>query len=205
MIARLSGILADKTLDGVLLDVGGVGYQVSVSLNTLTALPALGHKAELFTHLHVREDAMQLFGFATRDERKAFELCIAVSGIGPKLAIGLLSGLDAAGLFTAVANEDVARLRKVPGIGPKTAERLILELRDKVPRPDGTGKSASRTASTAASNGRGGFFADVAGALVNLGYRPADAERATDLAQKQQPEASVEVLLRTALRALQRD
>ena len=97
MIARLSGTLIDKTLDGVLVDVGGVGYQVSVSLNTLTALPAVGHKAELLTHLHVREDAMQLFGFATKDERRAFELCIAVSGIGPKLAIGLLSGLDAAG------------------------------------------------------------------------------------------------------------
>lgn len=205
VIARLSGILADKTLDGVVLDVGGVGYQVAVSLNTLTALPAIGHKAELFTHLHVREDAMQLFGFATREERKAFELCIAVSGIGPRLAIGLLSGLDAAGLFTAVANEDVARLRKVPGIGPKTAERLVLELRDKVPRPDGSSKASTRATSGVAAGARVGVFADVAGALMNLGYRPADAERATDLAIKQQPDASVEMLLRAALRALQRD
>ncbi len=205
MIARLSGTLIDKTLDGVLVDVGGVGYQVSVSLNTLTALPAVGHKADLFTHLHVREDAMQLFGFATKDERRAFELCIAVSGIGPKLAIGLLSGLDAAGLFAAVAGEDVARLRKVPGIGPKTAERLILELRDKVPRPEGSGKAAATRTTTAHKPAHGGVFADVAGALVNLGYRPADAERATDQAILQKPDAQIEEILRAALRALQRD
>lgn len=205
MIARLSGTLIDKTLDGVLLDVGGVGYQVSVSLNTLTALPAVGQKAELFTHLHVREDAMQLFGFATKDERRAFELCIAVSGIGPRLAIGLLSGLDAAGLFAAVAGEDVARLRKVPGIGPKTAERLVLELRDKVPKPEGSSKSVARTTAPAGAMARGGVFADVSGALINLGYRPADAERATDQAILQKPDATIEDVLRAALRALQRD
>lgn len=205
MIARLSGTLIDKTLDGVLVDVGGVGYQVSVSLNTLTALPAVGHKAELLTHLHVREDAMQLFGFATKDERRAFELCIAVSGIGPKLAIGLLSGLDAAGLFAAVAGEDVARLRKVPGIGPKTAERLILELRDKVPRPEGSSKAKATRATASDKPAQGGVFADVAGALVNLGYRPADAERATDQALLQKPDAQIEEVLRAALRALQRD
>jgi Holliday junction DNA helicase RuvA len=204
VIARLTGILADKTLDSVLLDVGGVGYQVSVSLNTLTVLPAVGHKAELFTHLHVREDAMQLFGFATPQERKAFELCIAVSGIGPRLAIGLLSGLDATGLFAAIASDDVARLRKVPGIGPKTAERLVLELRDKVPRAEGSAKPTTRTAASA-SSGRGGLFGDVQGALINLGYKPLDAERATEQAIKQQPEAPIEVVVRTALRLLQRD
>ena len=204
MIARLTGILADKTLDSVLLDVGGVGYHVSVSLCTLATLPIVGSKVELFTHLHVREDAMQLFGFATRDERKAFELCTSVSGIGPKLAIGLLSGLDAAGLFAAVAAEDVARLRKVPGIGPKTAERLVLELRDKVPRPEGRSKPQPRTKQDPAAV-HVGLFADVMGALVNLGYRPTDAERATEQAIKAQPEAQIETVVRTALRALQRD
>lgn len=204
MIARLTGILADKTLDSVLLDVGGVGYHVAVSLNTLASLPAVGHKVELFTHLHVREDAMQLFGFATRDERKAFELCTAVSGIGPKLAIGLLSGLDAAGLFAAVAAEDIARLRKVPGIGPKTAERLVMELRDKVPRSEGASKPQARTKSAPVAV-HVGLFADVMGALVNLGYRPVDAERATEQAIKQQPDAAIEAVVRTALRALQRD
>jgi Holliday junction DNA helicase RuvA len=204
VIARLSGVLADKTLDSVLLDVGGVGYQVAVSLNTLAALPAVGQKAQLLTYLHVREDAMQLFGFATPQERKAFELCIAVSGIGPRLALGLLSGLDAAGLFAAVAGDDVARLRKVPGIGPKTAERLVLELRDKVPRPDGSSKLSARAMPSGAA-AAGGVFADVAGALKNLGYKPADAERATEQAIKQQPEATIEVIVRAALRLLQRD
>ncbi len=205
MIARLSGILADKTLDSVLIDVGGVGYHVAVSLNTLAALPAVGNKVELFTHLHVREDAMLLFGFATRDERRAFELCTSVSGIGPKLAIGLLSGLDSAGLFAAVAADDVARLRKVPGIGPKTAERLVMELRDKVPRPDGTSKPASRNRPAQAAAVHVGLFADVMGALVNLGYRPTDAERATEQAIQQQPSAAIETVVRTALKALQRD
>ncbi len=199
MIARLSGILLEKQLDGVVVDVGGVGYQVAVSLNTLSVLPAVGQPVELFTHLHVREDAMLLYGFASRDERKAFLLCTAVSGIGPKLGLSLLSSLDAASLFAAVAADDVARLRKVPGIGPKTAERLIIELRDKVP------KTAATPVPKQIAAEHVGLYGEVVGALVQLGYRAGDAERATGVALKEQDSAPIEHVLRRALRALQRD
>lgn len=200
VIARLTGLLAEKNMDCVLVDVGGVGYHVAVSLQTLSALPALGQKVALFTHLHVREDALLLFGFATREERTAFELCIAVSGIGPKLALSILSGLDADGLFMAVATDDVGRLRKIPGIGPKTAERLVMELRDKVPSVPVTAGGKTRATPKAT-----GVVADVMGALTQLGYRPADAEKAAARAVDEAKEAPIEQLVRNALRLLQRD
>jgi Holliday junction DNA helicase RuvA len=209
VISRLSGVLIEKTLDAVVVDVQGVGFQVAVSLNTLTAIGQVGQPVQLLTYLVVREDALSLYGFATAEERRAFELCIGVSGIGPKLAIALLSGLDGPGLFKAVSEGDAARLKRVPGIGPKTAERLVMELRDKVPRAGGAAADKGRTAGSASTPGRGGLPAgmigDVAGALCNLGYKPADAERAAERAHTEEPAASVEVVLRRALRLLQRD
>lgn len=205
MISRLSGVLIEKTLDSVVVDVQGVGFQVAVSLNTLTAIGQPGQPVQLLTYLVVREDALLLYGFATAEERRAFELCIGVSGIGPKLAIALLSGLDGPGLFKAVSDGDAARLKRVPGIGPKTAERLVMELRDKVPRAGGAAADKGRAPGSAATPVRGGLVGDVTGALCNLGYKPADAERAAERAQSEEPGASVEVVLRRALRLLQRD
>ena len=210
MIARLAGVLIEKTLDSVVVDVAGVGFHVAVSLNTLAALQQVGQPVQLLTHLVVREDVLALYGFATPEERRAFELCIGVSGIGPKLALALLSGLDGPGLFKAVSEGDVGRLKRVPGIGPKTAERLVMELRDKVPRAGAPGvtsgdKARAGTASALATAGRGGVLSDVAGALVNLGYRPADAEKAAERAHAEEPAAAVEAVLRRALRLLQKD
>lgn len=205
MISRLSGVLIEKTLDSVVVDVHGVGFQVAVSLNTLTALGQVGQPVQLFSYLVVREDALSLYGFATAEERRAFELCIGVSGIGPKLAIALLSGLDGPGLFKAVSEGDAARLKRVPGIGPKTAERLVMELRDKVPRAGGAAAEKGRAPGSTATPVRGGLVGDVTGALCNLGYKPADAERAAERAHAEEPGASVESVLRRALRLLQRD
>lgn len=209
MIARLSGVLVEKTLDSVVVDVHGAGLLVAVSLNTLAAIGPVGQPVQLLTHLVVREDALSLYGFATPEEKRAFELCIGVSGIGPKLALALLSGLDGPGLFKAVSDGDSARLKRVPGIGPKTAERLVMELRDKVPAPAGDKGRAAARPGAAATSARGtglvGVIADVAGALCNLGYKPADAERAAERAHTEEPGAAVEVMLRRALRLLQRD
>jgi Holliday junction DNA helicase RuvA len=191
MIALLRGKLVDKGLDHVLVDVGGVGYRVAVSLNTLAALPAVGEPAQLHTHLIVREDSLSLVGFASVDERAAFDLVTAVQGIGPKLALSILSTLEAHELGAAVRAGDHARLTRIPGIGKKTAERMVLELRDKfggIVAPAATKKVAGSAA--------------VSSALVNLGYKPAEAERAAAQAAEAQPAAAVPELLKAALRLL---
>ena len=191
MIARLRGTLLEKGIDHVLLDVGGVGFRVSVSLNTLAALPPVGETAQLHTHLVVREDALSLVGFATVDERAAFDLVTAVQGIGPKLAMSILSTLEANELAAAVRAGDPARLTRIPGIGKKTAERRVLELRDKF------GAVAAPTAIKKVAGS-----AAVTSALVNLGYKPAEAERAAAQASEAQPGAAVAELLKAALRLL---
>jgi Holliday junction DNA helicase RuvA len=193
MIARLRGTLVDKGIDHVLVDVGGVGFRIAVSLNTLAALPAVGQAAELHTQLIVREDAMSLVGFATVDERAAFELVTSVQGVGPKLAMSILSALEAGELAAAVRAGDHARLVRIPGIGRKTAERLVLELRDKF---DTAPTSAPATAK------RPGGAQAVASALINLGYKPAEAERAAADAGKAHPQAGVAELVKAALRLL---
>ncbi len=194
MIAMLRGALVEKGIDHVLVDVGGVGYRVAVSLNTLAALPAVGNLATLHTELIVREDSLSLVGFATVDERAAFGLVTGVQGIGPKLGMSILSTLDAGELARAVRDGDHARLTRIPGIGKKTAERLVLELRDKF----GT---AAGSATAAQGKALGGSQA-VSSALVNLGYRPAEADRAAAEAGKAHPGAGVAELVKAALRIL---
>ncbi len=194
MIALLRGKLLEKGIDHVLVDVAGVGYRAAVSLNTLASLPPVGETAQLHTHLIVREDSLSLVGFATTDERAAFDLVTGVQGIGPKLAMSILSTMDAAELGAAVRAGDHARLTKIPGIGRKTAERMVLELRDKF-----TGSAASST--SAAATKLGGSQA-VTSALVNLGYKPAEAERAAAEAGKAHPGAGVADLVKAALRLL---
>ena len=190
MIALLRGAILEKGIDHVLIDVAGVGYRVAVSLNTLAALPSVGQSATVHTELIVREDSLSLVGFATIDERAAFDLVTSVQGIGPKLAMSILSTLEAPELARAVRDGDHARLVRIPGIGKKTAERLVLELRDKFV-PGATATAPKISGSTA-----------VISALVNLGYKPAEAERASGEAQKAHPGAGVAELVKAALRIL---
>jgi Holliday junction DNA helicase RuvA len=188
--------VVEKGIDYVILDVGGVGFRMAVSLNTLATLPATGQTAQLQTHLVVRinaEEVLLLVGFATADERNAFDLLTSVQGIGPKLAMAVLSTLDASELARAVRDGDHARLVRIPGIGKKTAERLVLELRDKF---------AAVPASATAPGKRGGGTPAVVSALTNLGYKPAEAERAAEKAAAAHPGAGVADLVKAALRIL---
>ena len=171
MIGRLTGILAEKSPPQVLIDVNGVGYEVDVPMSSFYNLPALGERTTLLTHFIVREDAQQLFGFLTATERATFRQLIRISGIGPRMALSLLSGLSVAELTQAVAQQQAARLVKVPGIGKKTAERLLLELKGKL-APDLGGPGA-----TVVSDAQ----ADIVQALIALGYGERDAAAALKL------------------------
>ena len=166
MIGRLRGTVAAKSPPQVLLDVQGVGYEVDVPMSTFCALPGLGEPATLLTHFVVREDAQILFGFLSNEEREAFRQLIKISGVGPRTALSLLSGLSVADLAAAVAQQEAGRLVKVPGIGKKTAERLLLELKGKLADalPGHGGQTAPRT--------------DIAQALLALGYSEKEAEAA---------------------------
>jgi Holliday junction DNA helicase RuvA len=174
MIASLSGILKVKTPTEVLIDVNGVGYGVIIPLSTFEKLGDLDSHVSLFTHLHVREDALQLYGFATTEERFLFKLLISVSGIGPKIAQGILSGISVTDLKSHIAKEDLAAITAIPGVGRKTAERLIVELRDKV------GKLAEHVPSAAMSpaDREADMRQEALLALTSLGYNRPVAEKA---------------------------
>lgn len=175
MIARLSGTLLEKDVQGLVVDVGGVGYGVLVPLSTFYAVGEPGAPVALRIHTHVREDALQLYGFATVLEEDLFEKLIAVNGIGPKLALAILSGIESAELVKAVRENNLARLTKVPGIGRKTAERLVIELRDRLPAETGAAEvDATPTA--------GGLRDDILSALGNLGYQRHTVEKTVDAA-----------------------
>ena len=168
MIGRLAGMLAEKRPPQIVVMCAGVGYELDVPMSTFYQLPRTGEAVELLTHQVVREDAHLLFGFLTESERSAFRQLLKISGVGPKVALGVLSGLSVEDLSAAVAGEDVGRLTKVPGVGRKTAERLVLELRDKLPAAIG---KATTSAAASAS-------ADVANALLALGYNEREAQSA---------------------------
>jgi Holliday junction DNA helicase RuvA len=170
MIGRLTGRLASKAPDQILLDVAGVGYLVHIPLSTFYELPEVEKPASLWIHTHVREDALSLFGFLTERERSLFLLLLGVAGIGPKVALTVLSGIPPSELVAALRKQDVRRLVAVPGVGKKTAERMVLELSEKVAAF--AEEAPPETAAVAAE--------DVISALVNLGYRRGDAERAVD-------------------------
>lgn len=195
MIGFLRGVLLHKTPQELLIDVGGVGYKVLAPISTFCRLGEQGAMAQLLIHTHVREDQLVLYGFLTPTELELFEKLISVSGVGPKVALGVLSGIEADDLVHAIRTNDVARLTRVPGVGKKTAERLILELKDKI----GT-LLTSATGPTAPSPQR----SDLLSALRNLGYSPAEAERAATEVLRLQPEASLGELLRDALRVISR-
>jgi Holliday junction DNA helicase RuvA len=171
VIGRLTGRLAEKSPDQLILDVAGVGYLIHIPLSTFYELPEAESPASLFIHTHVREDALALYGFLTERERALFLLLISVAGIGPRVALTVLSGIPPAELVAALRTQDVRRLIAIPGVGKKTAERMVLELSEKVTR---------FAAETAAGPSTVVSKDDVLSALVNLGYRRAEAERAVD-------------------------
>jgi Holliday junction DNA helicase RuvA len=192
MIYRLRGTLVEKDTEGVVVDVGGVGYRSSASLATLRALPSLGEECVIHTRLVVREDAMLLFGFAEREERAAFDVLTAVSKVGPKLAISILSSMSPQEVSEAVARGDVIKLSSVPGLGKKTAERLVLELR-------GKSLAAFGPEPVAAGGGGGGPYMEARDALAALGYRLEEAEKALNDVP---PQDSVEKYIKEALRRI---
>jgi Holliday junction DNA helicase RuvA len=197
MIALLRGRVFEKQPNRLILDVQGVGYEVFVPLSTFYRMPEPGAEVSLRVHTHVREDALSLFGFATSFELQIFERLIAISGIGPKLALAVLSGIDAQELAHAVQRGDVARLTAIPGVGKKTAERIGLELKDRLPLIIGVDVAAAADAP-----GAGHLRGDLLSALLNLGYHRTLAEKAVDAAVKQPGEATFERRLKQALQQL---
>lgn len=196
MIGRLSGILLEKNPPQILVDVAGVGYEIDVPMSTFYHLPQLGEKVELVTHLVVREDAHLLFGFLTEDERTTFRQLLKISGIGARIALAVLSGLTVQELAQAVAHQDSGRLVKIPGIGKKTAERLLLELKGKLATSDGITKlGAGGTASSSADDAA----SDILNALLALGYHEREARAAM---QHLPPEIEVAAGIRAALKLL---
>ena len=186
MIAWLSGILLEKSPERIIVDVQGVGYEARVPLSTFAALPPPGEAVQVLIHTHVREDSLTLFGFATPTERHLFEKMISVSGVGPKLALALLSGLSPEELTDAIRSGSPAPLARVPGIGRKTAERLVVDLRDKLtPAVVGVDpEAAGRGLGVPGGEGERTLMADVHSALLNLGYTARAAERALDEARR---------------------
>ena len=196
MIATLHGVLTEKNPSRLVVDVGGVGYEVSVPLSTFYALGEMGAEVDLRIHTHVRQETLSLFGFATRLEVDLFERLITISGVGPRLALAVLSGLEPPDLLRAIQNSDIVRLQGIPGVGKKTAERISLELKDKLPA-----NAADEGVTTDPANDTEGIRNDVMSALLNLGYHRPLAERAVNevLTDKL---GTFEEALRQALREL---
>jgi holliday junction DNA helicase RuvA len=176
MIAHLRGKLLEKHPNQAVVETAGVGYDVVISVPTFSELTAVGSEVALHIHTHVRDDQLALYGFAHPEEKQLFEKLITVSGIGPKLAITILSGMAAEDMANAIRGNDIARLTRIPGIGKKTAERMVLELRDKLP-PAGAGQAREMPSFSATQE-------DVLSALVNLGYQRAAAEKALSSVEK---------------------
>ena len=194
MIGHLRGRLVDKRPNQLLVDVGGVGYQVYIPLSTFYALGELHDEVTLLVHTHLREDAIALYGFLTSREKHFFELLISASGVGPGLALKILSGMSVDELVPAIRRSDLVLLTRIPGVGKKTAERIVVELRDKL--------AAMEAPEEARPASRTGLEADVVSALLNLGYDRRAAEKAVEEAQRNGGGASFEALLRATLQQL---
>jgi len=197
MIAQIRGQLLEKRPGVAIVETQGIGYQVFVSLNTFYDLPEADQGVRLHTYTHVREDLLQLFGFSTFLEKEIFQILIGVSGIGPKLALNILSGISPAEFVASLQAEDVTRLTAIPGVGRKTAERLVFDLKEKM------AKIAVRGETPKEEKKKKDLLAeDVISALINLGYRKNQAEAVVERVWRQQPEASLEEILKDSLRAL---
>lgn len=202
MIALLTGRLAFKAPTHLALDVQGVGYEVFIPLSTYYNLPNLNESLSLCIHTHVREDAIQLFGFSTQQEKDAFVLLMTVSGIGPKSALGILSALPVSDLVSAIQSGDVEKLETVPGIGKKSAGRLVLELKDKLTKLH---PGLAHTADSVVTTGQDEIFEDALSALTNLGYRASDAKEALKRVRKlRSGSLSLQELIRETLKDLAR-
>ncbi len=202
MIAHLRGRLIEKGPNQAVVECGGVGYDLAISVETFGSLPAIGGEATLFVHTHVREDQLALFGFAEMREKRLFEKLLLISGIGPKLAITVLSGISADRLIGAIRAQEHGTLTKIPGIGKKTAERIVLELKDKL---DDLAVAIPEVGGRPASVGSlGAHGEDAVSALVNLGYPRVLAQRAVETALEKEPASGreFEVLFRAAMNAI---
>jgi len=193
MIGSLIGLIKEKTPSAILLEVNGIGYEISIPLSTSFQLPKVGESAFLLTHLVVREDQHSLYGFATEEERKLFRALIKISGVGAKLAITILSGTNVTGFIQSVVNEDIDALVHLPGIGKKTAERLVVEMKDKI-------SEISDEQHNLQDSGVNSAVAEAINALVNLGYKTKDAKNILDKIDSEG--LSVEDLIRQALKSL---
>lgn len=203
MIGRLHGVIVERGLDGsVVLDVAGVGYEVFVPLGSLGRLPAAPAPVTLFVHTHVREDALVLYGFGTLEDRAAFRTLLGVSSIGPKVALAVLSQLDASQLAQAIARQDKHALGGISGVGKKLVERLLLELKDKLGFVSAGAPTAMTAGGPVPSSMPSGPLASAVSALISMGFRPAEADRAVAAVSKDAEGKSVEQLLREALAAV---
>jgi Holliday junction DNA helicase RuvA len=198
VISRLKGTLAEKMPNRLTVDVGGVGYDVLVPLSTFYGIGEPGALVTLRIHTHVREDVIALYGFASALEQDLFERLISISGIGPKLALAVLSGIDPGELVRAIRTQDVARLTRIPGVGKKTAERIGLELKDRLPLAPSNAGQLDDVAPGEDLRG------DLVSALTNLGYNRQVAEKAIDVALKKTPDPTFEDALRDILRGMTR-
>ena len=197
MIAYLKGKLIHKSPISVIVDVQGVGYEAFIPLSTYYELPEIGATVAFKIHAHIREDAFKLFGFLTEEEKKVFETLITVNKVGPKMALTILSGLSVSALLAAVSNNDTDRLNSIPGVGRKTAERLILELKDKLENVQAEAGIASTPSSS------NGMMEDALSALMNLGYKKPQAENALKTASASSGEsATLEQLIKESLKVL---
>ncbi len=195
MISRLSGIILEKDSASILIDVQGIGYEVHVSLNSLFDAPDIGESVTLHTHFVVRDDAHQLFGFTKLQERNLFRLLIKINGVGPKMAIAVLSGVSYDEFVRCVNQNDIAGLVKLPGVGKKIAERLLMEMRDKIPTLD----SSSELAASAIEPTMSEISREAESALIALGYKPQEAAKMVNRTSEDERD-SVEILIRAALR-----
>jgi Holliday junction DNA helicase RuvA len=197
MISTIQGILLVKTPTSIVIETSGIGFQLSIPLSTFETLVGVGQKVKLFTHLHVREDALQLYGFASEKERSLFLLLLSVTGIGPKVAQGILSGISVEEFASAVGGQDAQALVRIPGVGKKTADRLVLELREKIEefRID-----EKRTVPA----GESPLMEEAVQALVSLGYKRAQAHETIQSIVRSQPQLPIEDVLRKALQTVSR-
>lgn len=202
MIAYLSGKLLEKEANLIIVDVGGVGYEVIIPLSTFYDLGEIGEDVSLRIYTHVREDVFQLFGFKTVRERELFLLLISVSGIGPKSAVTALSGMSADEIIGAIRQNNLARLNSIPGVGKKTAERLVIELRDKIAKLSAVSAEEMKAEGIAPQSSGDDVYDDAISALINLGYQRNAAEKALKQAMQEGTEMSVQKLLRRSLQLL---
>ncbi len=199
MIGRLNGLLAIKRAPQILVDCQGVGYEVDVSMSTFYQLPEEGEAVSIWTHLLIKEDHHALVGFYTDQERKLFRLLIKVNGVGPKMALTILSGISETDFAVCIQSSDVSTLMRLPGVGKKTAERLIIEMRDKVEALDADEEFTANSPGGATPHSKNSQKSEAIEALQSLGYKPADATKMINAVVKSTPDSSAESLIKLAL------